>query len=83
MYWHIISQDLTQAFNEMFPESIMPSQLTEGLIYLIPKSDGVFDDVRKWRPITILNRGYKIIAKAIALRLQPFMSDLIDGSQSI
>lgn len=30
-----------------------------------------------WRPITLLNVGYKIFAKALQLRLQPILMDII------
>ena len=47
----------------------MPQAFLEGLIYLIPKKEGVMDDIQQWRPITILNTVYKIFAKVLSLRL--------------
>ena len=49
----------------------MPHKWTKGVIYLIPKWGGSLHNIRKWRPIT-LNVVYKILAKKIARRLQPF-----------
>ncbi|MCO5550115.1 hypothetical protein L7F22_003595 [Adiantum nelumboides] len=34
-----------------------------------------------WRPITILNTVYKVLAKALSLRVQPFLEDLIHATQ--
>ena len=34
-----------------------------------PKGEGVSDDIRQWRPITILNTVYKIFAKVLSLQL--------------
>ena len=45
--------------------------LAEGLIHLIPKEGGDREDIRHWRPITLLGTAYKILAKALSLRLQP------------
>ena len=47
----------------------MPEEWKEGLICLIPKGDGASEDIRAWRPITLLNTVYKIYAKVLALRL--------------
>ena len=49
----------------------IPFTMGDGLIFLIPKGDQASDDICKWRPITLLNTMYKILAKAISLRLQP------------
>ena len=59
----------------------MPSEMSEGLIFFIPKSDGISVDIKKWRLITILNTIYKILAKAISLRLKPFLTYIIHSSQ--
>ena len=63
-------------------KGIMPPQLGAGLIFLIPKGEGPSDDIRKWRPITILSTAYKILAKALSLRLQPMLPQLIHVSQT-
>ena len=52
------------------------------MIYLIPKLEGVVVDIRKWRPITILNTIYKLYAKMLAMRLQPFLTDIIHNTQT-
>ena len=51
------------------------------MIYLFPKLEGVVVDIRKWQPITILNTIYKIYAKLLAIRLQPFLTDIINNTQ--
>ena len=52
------------------------------MVYLIPKLEGVVADIRKWRPITILNTIYKIYAKLLAIRLQPFLTHIIHNTQT-
>ena len=81
-YWEFIGTDITAAFQEVFDTGFMPSKWTEGMIYLIPKMEGVVADIRKWRPITILNTIYKMYAKLLAMRLQPFLSDIIHNTQT-
>ena len=60
----------------------MPESLTEGFIFLIPKEGWDREDIRHWRPITILNSAYKILAKALSLRLQPMLDSLIHSTQT-
>ena len=81
-YWDLIAEDLLAAFQEMFNTGIMPQKWKEGLICLIPKGDVVTDEVKGWRPITLLNTIYKIYAKLLALRLQPFLPEIVHDSQT-
>ena len=60
----------------------MQESLNEGFIFLIPKEGGDRDDIRHWRPITILNSTCKILAKALSLRLQPMLDSLIHATQT-
>lgn len=59
----------------------MPASLCSGLIALIPKG-GDAADLRQWRPITLLSSIYKILARLLSMRLQPFMSDIIHDTQT-
>ena len=81
-YWDMIGNVLTSAYQQILDNGYMPQEWTEGLIYLIPKGDGPLDDIRKWRPITLLNVVYKILAKTIARRVQPLLPQLIHDSQT-
>ena len=38
--------------------------------------------IKKWRPITLLNVGSKLISKSLANRLQDVMPNLVSESQS-
>ena len=60
----------------------MPQEWKEGLIYMIPKSSGQLEELQHWRPITLLNVIYKILAKTLARRLQPYLSELIHDSHT-
>ena len=54
----------------------MTYQWNAGLIFFIPKLEGVVVDIKKWWPITILNTIYKIYAKVLALCMQPCQGNL-------
>ena len=81
-YWEYIGEDLTKAYQRIFYIGHMPRSMAVGLIYLIPKDVGISYDIRKWRPITLLNTIYKIFAKTLSLRVQPLLHDLIHITQT-
>ena len=60
----------------------MPDEWTEGLIYMIPKTDARCDEISKWRPITLLNDIYKIVAKTTTNRMRPLLPSIIHDTQS-
>ena len=68
-YWDLLGSTLTKAVNLIFSTGHMPDEWTEGIIYMIPKTDARCDEISKWRPITLLNDIYKIVAKTIANRM--------------
>jgi hypothetical protein len=50
-------------------------------IALLSKKDGA-EDVSDFRPISLIHAIAKIIFKVLALRLGPFMNDLVSNAQS-
>ena len=80
-YWDDIADAFTSALQEVFHLGRMPIEWNEGMIYLIPKVEGVVDDIKKWRPITILNTIYKVYAKLLVIHLQPFLPHIIHNNQ--
>ena len=53
-----------------------------GVIALIPKKQANSLYLRQWRPLTMLNLGYKILAKALANRLKESLPNLISDTQT-
>uniref|UniRef100_I3KX85 Reverse transcriptase domain-containing protein n=1 Tax=Oreochromis niloticus TaxID=8128 RepID=I3KX85_ORENI len=60
----------------------LPPTLCQGLITLIPKpgKDPLLLD--NWRPISLLNNDYKMLAQVLANRIKPVLDKVIDESQS-
>ena len=63
------------------PPGTSTSLYDQRAITLIHKS-GPNDDLGNWRPITLLNSAYKIVAKALQIRLKPLLADLISPDQT-
>jgi hypothetical protein len=60
-------------------KELTPSQY-KGVLTLLYKS-GEREDIRNWRPLTLLNSDYKIIAKILAERLKVVLPKLIHSDQ--
>ena len=60
----------------------MPTKWNEEMVYLISKLEGVVDDIKKWRPITLLNIVYKVFAKLLVTRLPPFLPHIVHKIQT-
>ena len=52
------------------------------MITLIPKKDSSRLDLVNWRPVTLLNVDYNILAKMIAKRIQSPLPNLINSEQT-
>ena len=49
---------------------------------MIPKKDQALQELKNWRPITLLNCDYKIASKAIASRLKAVLQNLVHNDQA-
>ena len=53
-----------------------------GIISLIPKKDKDKKYLKNWRPISLLNNDYKMVTKALALRLERVLPTIISPNQT-
>lgn len=83
-YKHFITK-LGPLFKEMtkqsFNKKMLPDSLNESLITLIPKDEDDRTNMKKYRPISLLNTDYKIITKILTNRLKPHMDKLVHRDQ--
>ena len=81
-YWDLMGDGLSKAYQHILDSGVMPQEWNEGLIYMIPKANGHLEELNHSRQITLLNVIYKILAKTIARRLQPYILELIHDSHT-
>ena len=80
-FWPQIKDILVSALNECYVTGMMCNTQRRGLITLLFKK-GDSQNLNNWRPITLLNCDYKIIAFILASRLQKVITSLVNETQT-
>ena len=80
-HWDLMGEDFLKMVNSALSRAKLPSQMTQGAITLIHKS-GPTEELGNWQPITLFNTAYKILAKALQLRLKPLLPEIVSSDQT-
>lgn len=80
-YWDILGPDLHSVLSRSYATGMLPLSMRRSIVSPIHKR-GERHLLENWRPISLLNTDYKIIAKAMANQLKAFLPEVIDESQS-
>ena len=67
--------------HEIFENKELPTTVRLGIIALIPKGDKDKKLISNWRPLTLLENLYKILALTLAARLKPVLDNLLGHEQ--
>ena len=82
-FWPYIKDPLMDCFRFSFDSNSLSSSEKVGVISLAHKGkDLSTDSLDNWRPITLTNVDYKIIAKVLSIRLNKVIDSLIGEQQS-
>jgi exonuclease III len=80
-FWDQIKDLLLPAINRAFECQSMSSSQRRAVLRLIPKEAKDILRVENWRPISLLNVDYKIVAKLLATRLKRIINSLVHPDQ--
>ncbi|CAM2095666.1 unnamed protein product [Caretta caretta] len=80
-FWDILGPDLVTVWAESLQSGVLPLSCRRAVLVLLPKK-GDLRDLRNWRPVSLLSTDYKIVAKAISLRLGSVMADVVHPDQT-
>ena len=80
-FWGKIGREVTEAMLSVLNIGTIPTNLNHTFITLIPKIQSP-RKVSDYRPISLSNVLYKLIAKVLANRLKPLLPKLISETQS-
>ena len=79
-FWHVIKKEFLEVAKVIEESKTLCESQCRGIISLLYKK-GDRDDIKNWRPITLLNIDYKIIAKVYAERLKKVLPSIIHPDQ--
>lgn len=80
-FWYLIKDDLIAMFNDFYKDDLDLERLNFALVTLIPKV-GDANNMKQFRPISLLNCSFKIFSKLLTNRLGPISERLVNKSQS-
>lgn len=65
-FQEILLEPLKKICNDTLQKAITPESWTEAIITLLPKEDTDLTEINNYRPISLLNVDYKILATIMA-----------------
>lgn len=74
--WNITGEEVIALIQNFHKKETLPKGINTTFIALIPKVKNV-EEVSQFRPISLVNSLYKIIAKLLALRLKNVISPIV------
>ena len=80
-FWHIVGKDVVEVVLSALNSGVIPESLNSTFIALIPK----IKDPKKFfdfRPISLCNVVYKLIAKVLVNRLKMILPYVVSNSES-
>ena len=69
-------------FEECINRGYMSSSALDGIITCIPKQGKLRNDLKNWRPLTLLNCIYKFFSSMVACRLKTTLPGIINEDQT-
>ncbi|KAI3369188.1 hypothetical protein L3Q82_026138, partial [Scortum barcoo] len=68
-FWSVLGEDLLEVFNDCLERGRLPLSCRRAVITLLPKK-GDLQELKNWRPVSLLCTDYKIMSKVLASRLR-------------
>ena len=81
VFWPEIKNLLCSVYNNSFQVKSLPQSMRRSVISLLPKKGKDLLLLKNWRPISLLNSDYKILAKLLSLRIKKVLPHLISNDQ--
>ena len=81
VFWDILKQPFVNMLNETFQKGILPDTMRRAVVTLIYKK-GDLESLKNYRPISLSNYDYKILAFTLAIRMQKVIGNLISTNQT-
>ena len=79
--WDFVKEDVLRLFNEFHNKGCFVKSMNATFLVLVPKKGGV-EDLKDYRPISLVGGLYKWLAKVLANRLKGCVSKVISKAQN-
>lgn len=76
-YWSLLQEHLVQMVRKAVLGEEVPTSFGQGRVVLLPKEGGDRGDPNSWRPVTLLNTDYKLVARIVCARLQRVLPEVV------
>ena len=80
-FWEVIGEDLLAVMNESLAVGELPLSCRRAVITLLPKK-GNLQEIKNWRPVSLLCTDSKILSKALANRLRGVIDQVVHHDQT-
>ena len=82
IFWKELSIFFYRMVVESYEKGELPMSMNEGILTLIPKRHKPRNEIKSYRPITLLNSSYKILATAMASRMKVALQSILGQEQT-
>lgn len=80
-FWSVLCIDLLEVFEESFAVGSLPQSCRRAVLTLLPKK-GDLQEIKNWRPVSLLCTDYKLLSKVLANRLKKVMDQVVHQTQT-
>ena len=81
VFWKKIANLVFESYIYAFQVGSLSIEQRRSVITLIPKKDKIIKLLKNWRPISLLNVDFKILAKLFGLRIKKVLPSIISTDQ--
>ena len=81
-FWPEIGYKLVTSLNYCLDKNMLSLSQRRGVITLLEKKGKDPQQIKNWRPVTLLNTDYKILTKSLSRRIEKFIPEVIHTDQS-
>ena len=82
VFWVKLKYLVLNALNHCYEKGMLSISMRQTIINCIPKGDKARDNIKNWRPISLLSVLYKLASSAIAARMNTVLNKLISQDQT-
>ncbi|CAM2104885.1 unnamed protein product [Caretta caretta] len=81
VFWDVLGPDLVTVWAKSLQSGVLPLSCRRAVLALLPKK-GDLRNLQNWCPVSLLSTDYKVVAKAISLRLGSVLADVVHPDQT-